>query len=1249
MGDLRVRFSEAALARRRANVPRIHYPPLLPVVERKDDIAAAIRDHQVVIVAGETGSGKTTQLPKICLELGRGVDAVIGHTQPRRIAARAVAERIADELHTPLGEVIGYRVRFTDRANDNTLVKVMTDGILLAEMQHDRMLRRYDTIIIDEAHERSLNIDFILGYLKRLLPRRRDLKVVVTSATIDPQRFSEHFGGAPIVEVSGRMFPVEVRYRPLVEEDAGDAAESEAAEPRDQISAICDAVDELCCEGPGDILVFLSGEREIRDTADALRKRELGQTEVLPLYARLSSAEQHRVFHPHVGRRVVLATNVAETSLTVPGIRYVVDPGTARISRYSHRTKVQRLPIEAISQASANQRKGRCGRVEAGVCIRLYSESDFLSRPEFTDPEILRTSLAAVILQMAALKLGEVSAFPFVEPPDRRNIRDGLALLEELGAIDAAASKPRLTPIGRQLAALPVDPRIGRMIVQADRLGCARDVIVIAAALSIVDPRERPADRQQAADESHARFADADSDFISLLNLWNYLRDQQQELSSSRFRRLCRAEFLNYLRIREWQDLASQLRQVARTLGVRVADTPLDRNGVHQSLLAGLLSHIGMRDVETRDYLGARNTRFAIFPGSALFKKQPRWLMAAEVVETSRLWSRICARIEPEWVEPIAAHLVKRSYSEPHWDADRGAVMAYEKVLLYGLPIVASRRVGYGRVDPAVARELFIRHALVAGDWRTHHAFFRANQRVLAEIAELEERTRRRDLVIDDETLFDLYDARVGKDVVSARHFDSWWKKTRQGQPELLTFDPATLTAKDVDLDGFPEVWRQGDFAFPMTYVFSPGSDEDGVTVRIPVALLNQVQASDFSWQVPGWRDELVIALLRSLPKTLRRHFVPVPDTAKKVAGSLVPDGRSLEVALADELWRMSGTQVRPDDFDLAQLPTYLLVRFEIVDSQGRTLAAGRSLDALTGQLVGSVRAALRDASPAIAVDGQRSWSFGELPDEVEFVKAGLRVKGFPALVDQQDAVGVRVFENGAQAASASRQGLRRLLLLNIGSPAKALQRQLSNDTKLALRRNAPGNVTALLDDCLAAAIDEIVRRGGGPPRNAVAFERVLAQARSELAGTLANVVTTVTEVLGRAHEVQTALRASSAREALPALVDLKAQLGGLVYPGFVAEAGVGRLADVSRYLAAMLRRLEKLPEDINRDRARMWEIEQAQAAYAAAMQRGDSDRGAAADVRWMIEELRVSMFAQTLGTAQPVSLQRILRVLEAS
>ncbi|MCI4179834.1 ATP-dependent RNA helicase HrpA, partial [Dickeya dianthicola] len=835
---------------RKASLPAIRYPEALPVSQKREAILSAIRDHQVVIVAGETGSGKTTQLPKMCLELGRGVTGLIGHTQPRRLAARSVADRIAAELETPLGGAVGYKVRFNDQIGDNTLVKLMTDGILLAEIQQDRLLMQYDTLIIDEAHERSLNIDFILGYLRQLLPRRPDLKVIITSATIDPQRFSRHFGNAPIIEVSGRTYPVDVRYRPVVEEaQDGD---------RDQLQAMLDAVDELCREGPGDILVFMSGEREIRDTADALNKQDLPHTEILPLYARLSNQEQNRVFQSHHGRRIVLATNVAETSLTVPGIRYVIDPGTARISRYSYRTKVQRLPIEPVSQASANQRKGRCGRVAAGICIRLYSEQDFLSRPAFTDPEILRTNLASVILQMTALGLGDIAAFPFVDAPDKRNIQDGVRLLEELSALQSSDDGHyRLTPQGRHLAQLPIDPRLARMVLEARQTSCVREAMIITAALSIQDPRERPVEKKQAAEEKHRRFVDKESDFLTFVNLWDYLQEQQKALSSSQFRKLCRSDYLNYLRVREWQDIYTQLRQVVKELGFPVNSEPADYRSLHGALLTGLLSHIGQKDVEKQEFSGARNTRFAIFPGSGLFKKPPKWAIVAELVETSRLWGRIAARIEPEWVEPLAQHLIKRSYSEPHWEKAQGAVMAQEKVTLYGLPLVAARKVNYGAIDPVVSRELFIRHALVEGDWQTQHAFFRANQKLRSEVEELENKSRRRDILVDDEMLFAFYDQRLPQDLVSSRHFDNWWTQASKTDPDRLNFEKTMLIkdgAERVSALDYPNHWQQGELRLRLTYQFEPGADADGVTVHIPLPVLNQVKEDGFEWQIPGLR-----------------------------------------------------------------------------------------------------------------------------------------------------------------------------------------------------------------------------------------------------------------------------------------------------------------------------------------------------------------------------------------------------------
>lgn len=1264
--------AEERMTLRRARVPEVGYPEQLPVSQKKDEIAAAIRDHQVVIVAGETGSGKTTQIPKICLELGRGVRGMIGHTQPRRIAARTVAERVAEELRTPLGESVGWKVRFTDQVDpDGTFIKLMTDGILLAEIQTDRELRAYDTIIIDEAHERSLNIDFLLGYLAQLLPRRPDLKVVITSATIDPERFSRHFGDAPIVEVSGRTYPVEVRYRPLLEEDGDDA-------DRDQITAITDAVEELMAEGGGDILVFLSGEREIRDTADALEKKNYRFTEILPLYARLSHAEQHRVFQPHSGRRIVLATNVAETSLTVPGIKYVIDPGFARISRYSHRTKVQRLPIEPISQASANQRKGRCGRTSDGICIRLYSEDDFEGRPEFTDAEILRTNLASVILQMTAAGLGDIERFPFIDPPDHRNIRDGVQLLQELGALDPAQQDPRkrLTQTGRKLAQLPVDPRLARMVLEADRNGCAREVMVIAAALSIQDPRERPADKQTQADQQHARFKDETSDFLAFLNLWRYLREQQKERGSSSFRRMCKQEFLNFLRIREWQDIYTQLRTVAKQMGIHLneQDAPADR--VHVSLLAGLLSHIGMKDVKSagaesgkgggrNEYLGARNAKFAIFPGSALFRKPPRFVMSAELVETSRLWARVNARIEPEWIEPLAGHLVKRTYSEPHWEKDQAAVMAYEKVTLYGVPIVADRKVNYGRIDPEASRELFIRNALVEGDWRTHHKFFADNRRLLSEVEELEHRARRRDIVVDDDTLFDFYDQRVPEDVVSGAHFDSWWKRKRHEQPDFLDFEREMLireSAAAVTEADYPDSWRQGPLKFRVTYQFEPGADADGVTVHIPLQVLNQVTAEGFDWQIPGLREEVVTELIRSLPKPIRRNYVPAPNYAKAFLERAVPLQEPLTVTMARELKRMVGVPFEADDFDWSKVPDHLKITFRIVDERRRKLAEDKDLEALRLRLKPKARKALSQAAAATAVrtggeslerTGLTDWTMGSLTRVFETRRAGQPVKAYPALVDDGDTVSVRLFDTEAEQAEAMWRGTRRLILRNIPvNPAKYASDRLTNAQKLALSANPHGSVQALFDDCAMAAADRLIGDFGGPVWDEESYRKLYDKVRAEIVDATVRTVGQVQQVLAAWQSCERRLKAVRSPALLANQADVRAQLDALVKPGFVTWAGVRRLPDLMRYLVAADRRLQQMATSVQRDTTRMQKVHEMQDEYAWLLEQFPQGRpvpAAALDIRWMIEELRVSYFAHALGTAYPVSDKRIVKAIDAA
>ncbi|MEV4125187.1 ATP-dependent RNA helicase HrpA [Nocardia sp. NPDC049707] len=1380
-GDLTGITAEIAAAEqrveaRRAALPEIRYPEQLPVSARRDEIAKAIMDNQVVIVAGETGSGKTTQIPKICLELGRGIRGTIGHTQPRRLAARTVAERIAEELGTELGDVVGYTVRFTDQASDRTLVKLMTDGILLAEIQRDRLLRRYDTIIIDEAHERSLNIDFLLGYLKQLLPRRPDLKVIITSATIDPELFARHFAKptddhfaeqtdnhraeqtdapsadesgtpAPIVEVSGRSYPVEIRYRPLSLElpfAIDDDDEDTRIVDRDPVDAIGDAVRELFAEGDGDVLVFLSGEREIRDTADALRDLQLPRTEILPLYARLSTAEQHRVFAPHPGRRVVLATNVAETSLTVPGIRYVIDPGTARISRYSMRTKVQRLPIEEVSQASARQRAGRCGRVADGICIRLYSEEDFESRPAFTEPEILRTNLAAVILQMTALGLGDIEKFPFVEAPDRRAIRDGIALLEELGALvaratpkparrqadsmakdqsDSAASERiraeqvsdatlTLTTTGREMAQIPVDPRMARMLVEAQRNGVLADVLIIVAALSIQDVRERPVDHQQAADTKHARFVVEGSDFLAYLRLWEYLTEQRKSLSANQFRRMCRDEFLHYLRIREWQDLHGQLRTITRSLGWsalgdgsgseesgsrrgrsatngsgdgsrRDADrsrakanrrsrdsstgakqqaaetpendgTPWDSTDIHQALLAGMLSHIGVREAETREFLGARNAKFMIFPGSSLAKKPPRWVMAAELVETSRLWGRMAARVEPEWAERLAGDLVKRTYSEPHWSAKRGTARAYERVTLYGVPLVVSRAVDYGRIDPELSRELLIRHALVQGEWQTRHEFFHRNRELLDDVADLEHRARRRDILVDDEVLFEFYAERIPADIVSVRHFDGWWRTAKRKDPALLDFSTDTVVneaAATLDPTDFPDAWRQGELSFPLTYQFEPGNDDDGVTVRIPVEQLAHVRAVGFDWLVPGMREELAATLIKTLPKALRRTVVPAPDFAAAALAALTPRAEPLRTGLARELSRLGAVTIAPSDLDPAALPDHLRMTFVAIDAGGRVLARGKNLAQLKTTLSEQVSASVARATAGAERAPATVWtseSLGTVEPTVQSEVAGQTVTGYPALVPEGEGVAVRVLSSPAEQAAAMRAGTRALVLGAIPTSVRTVTASLPPRDRLALSQNPYGSLDALIEDCRAAAADELIAAAGGPVRSPNQFDALIVKIRPDFVSAVARIVRLVVPVLAEAHQVSSALAETSERDIAE---DVRHQFDDLIFPGFISEWGSARLRALPRYLAAARMRLRSLPGSAVRDRHGMVEIDRVLAAYDRLVNALPETRRHAPDITeiwWMIEEFRVSLFAQKLGTPYPVSTKRIEKAIAA-
>ncbi|MDO6542909.1 ATP-dependent RNA helicase HrpA [Photobacterium sanguinicancri] len=1228
---------------RQTQRPTISYPELLPVSQKKDDIAEAIKHNQVVIVAGETGSGKTTQLPKICLELGRGASGMIGHTQPRRLAARTVAARIAEELQCELGSYVGYKVRFNDQVSDRSQVKLMTDGILLAEIQNDRFLSQYDTIIIDEAHERSLNIDFIMGYLRELLPKRPDLKVIITSATIDPERFSKHFLDAPIIEVSGRTYPVETRYRPITED--GDDTD------RDQLQAIFDAVDELCDEGLGDILIFMNGEREIRDTADALEKRNLRDTEVLPLYARLSANEQNRVFQSHSGRRIVLSTNVAETSLTVPGIKYVIDPGTARISRYSYRTKVQRLPIEAISQASANQRKGRCGRVQEGICIRLYSEEDFLSRPEFTDPEILRTNLASVILQMTAIGLGDIQAFPFVEAPDNRNIQDGIRLLDELGAINNKATDPRkrLTQLGRQLARLPIDPRLARMVLEAPKQGALREVMIIACALSIQDPRERPSDKKQASDEKHSRFNDKESDFISYVNLWNYIQEQQKELSGNQFRRQCKKDYLNYLRVREWQDIYYQVSQVVKELDFRINEQEASYQGVHTALLAGMLSHIGLKDPEKNEYQGARNARFNIFPGSGIFKKQPKWVMVAELVETSRLWGRVAAKIQPEWLEPLAQHLIKRSYSEPHWEKKQAAVFAFEKVMLYGIPVVGKRKVNYGRIDAQVSREIFTRSALVEGDWDTKHKFFHQNRKLLREVEELEHKSRRRDILIDDDQLFEFYDQRIEHTVVSGRHFDTWWKAASKENNELLNFEREMLFRGDAshvtDLD-YPNFWHQGGLKLKLSYQFEPGEDNDGVTVHIPLPILNQVEPDGFDWQIPGLRQELVIALIKSLPKPIRRSFVPAPNYADAFLSRVEAQSMPLLDALEKELKRMTGVTVLREDWKPEQVPDHLKITYRSVDHRNRKLKESKDLFGLKESLKDKVQETLSQvADDDIEQEGLKTWSFGALPERYQQKRGGFEVKAFPALVDNKDSVGIKLFETQEEQQTVMQQGLRRLVLLNVPSPIKYLHANLPNKSKLGLYFNPYGRVLDLIDDCIACGIDKLLEQQGGLVWEPEKFEATKEFIRAELGDTVVDVAKQVEEILTTAFSINKRLKGRVDLTMAFALSDIKAQIDGLIFKGFATECGWKRLPDILRYMRAIERRMEKLPIDPNKDRVHILKIDSVVSDYKELLNKipkGQPVPDQVKEIRWMIEELRVSYFAQQLGTPYPVSDKRV-------
>ena len=1246
-------------------IPAIVYPESLPVSGRRDDIKAAIRENQVIIVAGATGSGKTTQLPKMLLELGY---ESIGHTQPRRIAARTIAERISEELGQEVGQLVGYQVRFTDRVGKDTRIKLMTDGILLNEIHRDRDLKKYDAIIIDEAHERSLTVDFLLGYLKQLLPRRPELKVIITSATIDPESFSRHFNNAPIIEVSGRTFPVEIRYRPLVaealeaeDEMSDDASRASASVDRDYLQGINDALDELGREGNGDVLVFLSGENEIRDAEDAIRGRNLPGTEVLPLYGRLSAADQHKVFQPSATagtrRRIVLATNVAETSLTVPGIRYVIDAGTARISRYSVRSKIQRLPIEAISQASANQRSGRSGRTSDGIAIRLYSQEDFEKRPEFTEPEILRTNLAAVILQMISLGLGDIAAFPFLQPPDSRGIKDGLDLLRELHAVTA---DNRITTVGKQLSQLPIDPRLARMVIESKKQGTTREVMAIVAGLSIQDPRERPLEKRPQADQQHARFVDPTSDFLTLLNLWNYLEEKQKEVSGNQFRRQIKAEYLNYLRVREWQDVYRQLTRMAKQLGLHVGEPHANPDGIHRSLLAGLLSQIGLRDQAKKDYVGARQSRFVVFPGSALAKKQPAAIMSAELVETSRLFARMNAAIDPAWAEVIAGDLVKRTYSEPHWEKKQGSVVAYERATLYGIPIIVKRRVQFSRIDLPYARELFIRHALVEGenldklDQRVW-AFDTANRALRTELAEIEERTRRRDILFDDEAVFEFYNRRIPAEVASTRDFEGWWKKARVETPDLLTMTRENLMDDSVVEpveNSLPSQWMQGDQTLGLTYRFEPGAPDDGVTVAVPLPLLAGLRADGFDWQVPGFREELVTALIKALPKHIRKNVVPAADWARKLlAAAPELSTGSITEYLAREIAAQTYTAVTEKDFDWDRVPPHLRVTFAVTDARGKTVASGKTLSALQASLKPAARESVAKVverpRDTLERGGLTQWDFESLDRSRDVKHGGNTIRAYPALVDEGSSAAIRLMSTPEDQAAAHPAGVRRLLLLAIPSPLGYVQEHLTTQEKLVLAQSPYRTNAALFEDCMVACVDAVV--GSREIFTRAEFEAARDEVSSTVVDSLFQTVALVSRIVAKGRDADKAIKGATSLALIAPLGDARAQLEALVYPGFVGVTGLERLRRLPAYLDGIVHRVAKLPENPGRDRVWMSEVELATQRYRDAGGELPLPAGAEAVIiraRWMLEELRLSLFAQHIPTAEPVSLQRISKVL---
>lgn len=1233
--------SAARVEQRRQRLPDVSFPDELPVSQKRDEIAAVLADHQVVIVAGETGSGKTTQLPKICLQLGRGVHGTIGHTQPRRLAARTVATRIAEELKVPLGESVGYQVRFTDHSSDNTHIKLMTDGILLAEIQNDRELSRYDTLIIDEAHERSLNIDFLLGYLKQLLPRRPDLKVIITSATIDVERLAAHFDDAPVVQVSGRTYPVDVYYRPVLDyEDMVDAI----------VSTIQDVVAEESNQRRGDFLVFLSGERDIRETAIAIREAQIPHLDVLPLYARLSLPEQNRVFQPHTGRRVVLATNVAETSITVPGIRYVIDPGYARISRYSYRTKVLRLPVEAISQASANQRKGRSGRVAEGVCIRLYEESDFESRPEFTEPEILRSNLANVILQMAQLQLGNIRDFPFVDMPDKRLINDGYKLLEELQALD---SQGQLTQIGRQQTQFSVDPRFARMCIEASKLGCLREVLLIVSAMSIQDPRGRPADKQQAADQKHRRFWEPNSDFLAYVNLWNYVEEQRQAMSQNQLRTLYKKEFLSFLRLREWRDLHHQLRLSAKHLGMRENKEPASYEQIHRALVAGLLGNIGNLG-EERSYLGPRNRHFSIFPGSSLFKFSPKWIVAGELIETTKLYAHTVAKVEPEWLLAGAEHLVKRHHFEPYYDPRRGQVMTFERVTLYGLVLVEKGRVNYARINPAEAREIFVRSALVENHYRSptgkEPRFFRHNKTLLAELMELEAKSRRRDIVAEDREIFDFYDERVPSDIVNLKGFERWRKDAEAENPDLLLMPRDLLMkhgATEVTEAQFPDQLEWNDICYPLSYQFSPGQAEDGVSIQVAIHGLHLVPENRLQWLVPGMLREKCIQLVKGLPRQWRKHFVPVPDFVDRALAQMQPSDEALTIALARSLRKLSGIELPVDCWESVNLDPYYRFNIKVLNDRGKVVDSSRDLHELLATYRDRLQDSLREAGDSVERSGLSTWDFEELPETIHLKKQGVATIGFPALVDTGGGVDLRLLDDPQRARYLSEQGVSRLIALELKQSTKYVSKNLLKGKTTALLLASFSQADSLKDDLVLAAIKQLCVDGEPLPRDRRDFDQRLDRARRGFTSRVQELETLVLKAGGKLVEIQSMLAARADKPLFRSIrQDIAEQVKQLTRPGFLFHTPAEWLCQYSQYLQGIKARIEKSDAQIQKDHGKQTELN----PFLQRLDRywwGEDEYclwqdPALRTYRWMLEEFRLSLFAQPMKTSVPVSPKRL-------